>query len=151
MKWTRRWICATGQGEFESWFRMIVRKFRTIMRNGLGSCGYYYYIIDFARPCKNGFLPMNWLSSCKMVVLLLNSRFLNRQAFGRPLRWCQMSTWHWPINRNLNISLMSFWILFIVEFSIFSLLIEFFIFHLFLSFSHLSNMPCETTSSSMSG
>ena len=136
MKWIRRWIGDIGQGEFANWFSMIMRKFRTIMRNGLGSCGCCYYIIDFARPCKIGFLHANWLSSCKMVVLLLNSRFLNEEAFRRPLRWCQISTWHWPINRNLNISLRSFWILFIVEFSIFSLLIELFIFHHFLSFSH---------------
>ena len=36
----------------------------------------------FLRPCKIGFLQANWLSSCEMIVLLLNSRLLNGKASG---------------------------------------------------------------------
>ena len=50
----------------------------------------------------------NCLSSCEMTILLLNSRFLDEEASGRPLRWCQVSTWPWPINRNLIFSWKSF-------------------------------------------
>ena len=27
--------------------------------------------------------------------------FLDEEASGRPLRWCQVSSWPWPINRNV--------------------------------------------------
>ena len=86
-------------------------KFHTVMQNGPGSCDYYYCSIDFARPCEIGFLHANWPSLCEMIVLLLNSRLMNGEASRRTLRWCQVSTWPWPINRNL-IFLMkeAFWI-----------------------------------------
>ena len=52
------------------------------------------------------------------------SRFLCEETFRRPLRWCQVSTWPWPINRNLIDSLKNFLIHFlIVELSRFLLYI----------------------------
>ena len=115
-------------------FRIFMRKFCTFMRHGPRSCGCYCCSIDFTRSCEIGFLMtmQNWLSSREMIVLLLNSRLLNGKAFGF-LRWCQVSTWPWLINRNLNISLKSFWTLLIPEFSIFYLWIELSIFHHFLT------------------
>ena len=107
-KWTRMWICVTDQGEFASWFRMIMQKFLTVMQNGLGSYGCCYCSIDFAQPCKISFLHVNWLSLCEMIVLLLNSWLLNGKASKRALRWCQVSTWPSLINRNLNLSLKNF-------------------------------------------
>ena len=77
-------------------------------------------------------------SSCEKDILLLNFRLLDEEASGRPLRWCQMSTWPCPINRNLNPSCKREMMrklcehFLIVEFSRFSLSIEFFIFSLFL-------------------
>ena len=64
------------------------------------------------------------------------SRFLGEEASGRPLRWCQVSTWPWPINRNLIYSLKkTFRYFLIVDFpNIISL--EFSTFLHFLSFSH---------------
>ena len=38
------------------------------------------------------------------------SRFLGEEASRRPLRWCQVSTWPWPINRNLINSFKDFFI-----------------------------------------
>ena len=40
------------------------------------------------------------------------SRFLDEEASGRPLRWCQVSTWPWPINRNVIDSFKDFWYIF---------------------------------------
>ena len=37
------------------------------------------------------------------------SRFLDEETSGRPLRWCQVPTWPWPINRNLIYSFKDFW------------------------------------------
>ena len=50
------------------------------------------------------------------------SRFLDEETSGRPLRWCQVPTWPWPINRNLIYSLKkTFRYFLIVEFSKYSL------------------------------
>ena len=54
------------KGKTGNWFRMTMRKFRTIVQNCI-------------------FFP----------------DFFVKKVFGRPLRWCQVSTWPWPINRNL--------------------------------------------------
>ena len=45
----------------------------------------------------------NCWNSCKIAFFY---RFLGEEAFERPFRWCQVSTWPWPINRNL---IYSFW------------------------------------------
>ena len=55
----------------------------------------YAKLLDLMRNC--------WIS-CKMTILLLNSKFLGEEASRRPLRWCQVSTWPWPINRNFIFS-----------------------------------------------
>ena len=93
-------------------FRMIMRKFHTIMRNGpKGICvanqreisklishdhvkisHSHAKLLELVRKC--------WIS-LEMDILLLNSIFLGEKAFRRPLRWCQVSTWPWPLNRNL--------------------------------------------------
>ena len=36
------------------------------------------------------------------------SRFLDEEASEKPLRWCQVSTWPWPINKNLIDSFKDF-------------------------------------------
>ena len=36
------------------------------------------------------------------------SRFLGEEASERPLRWCQVSTWPWPVNKNLIDSFKDF-------------------------------------------
>ena len=59
----------------------------------------------------------NWFSSCEMVILLINSKLLNGEGPRRPFKWCQVSTWPWQINRNLNFSLKSLLTLLIVDFS----------------------------------
>ena len=58
----------------------------------------------------------NWFSSCETVILLLNFRLLNGESPERPFKWCQVSTWPWHINRNLNLSLKSLLTLLIVDF-----------------------------------
>ena len=40
------------------------------------------------------------------------SKFLDEEASRRPLRWCQVSTWPWPINRNVIDSFRNFWYIF---------------------------------------
>ena len=49
------------------------------------------------------------------------SRFLDEEASERPLRWCQVSTWPWPINRNVIDSFKDFWYFLIIELSRFLL------------------------------
>ena len=44
--------------------------------------------------------------SCENVFSLY---FLDEIDSRRPLRWCQVSTWPWPINRNLIDSFKDFW------------------------------------------
>ena len=69
-----------------------------------------------------------------MVILLLNSRFLGEEASEKPRRWCQVSTWSWPINRNLIYSFLGTSKQFLIwEFFIFSLSREFSIFSHFLT------------------
>ena len=58
------------------------------------------------------FLPRiimrNCWGSCENVFF---SRFLDEEASGRPLKWCQVSFWPWPINRNMIDSFKNFlWI-----------------------------------------
>ena len=121
------WLCEIDQkvfvlqtkGESQNWFCMIMRKFRTVMQNALGRQKLmllYFLFCTIMRNC--------W-TSCKMVILLLNSRFLGEEASERPLRWCQVSTWPWPINDNLIFSFKElFGTFLIVEFSRFSLSID---------------------------
>ena len=52
-------------------------------------------LLELVRKC--------WIS-LEMDILLLNSRFLGEKASRRPLRWCQVSTWPWPITRNFIFS-----------------------------------------------
>ena len=70
-------------------------------------------LLELVRNC--------WIS-CEMGILLLNSIFLGEEASERPLRWCQVSTWPWLINRNLIYSVKkTFRYFLIVEFSKYSL------------------------------
>ena len=130
------WLCEMDQkvfvlqtkGESQNWFCMIMRKFRTVMQNALGRQKLmllYFLFCTIMRNC--------W-TSCKMVILLLNSRFLGEEASEKPRRWCQVSTWSWPINRNLIYSFLGTSKQFLIwEFFIFSLSREFSIFSHFLT------------------
>ena len=88
-------------------FRMNMRKILTIVLK-----------TDFAWPCEkfaqscemlkedeNGADELSTLHNCtKLLELMRNcifSKFLGEEAFEKPLRWCQVSTWLWFINRNL--------------------------------------------------
>ena len=93
------WLCEMDQNEFllqtkgkpQGWFRMIMwnaperRKLLLL----------HFLVRTIKRNC--------WIS-CEMTILLLNFRFLREEASVRPLRWCQVSTWPWPINKNLIFS-----------------------------------------------
>ena len=71
--------------------RMTMWKFRTVMRNAPRRRKWCWWIFHFAQ-------------SCEIVgahAKLHFSRFLGEKASRRPLRWCQVSTWPWPINKNL--------------------------------------------------
>ena len=117
-----------------SWFCMIMPKFHIVRRNALKSYNCYCWIFLFRTTMRN------WLSSCEMVILLLNSSLLDEEVSRRQLRWCQVSTWPWILNNNLIFSWKScFWTLLIVEFSRFSLSIEF---SIFLHFFFLTSQTC---------
>ena len=95
-KWTRRGILVAAKGE----------KWKLISH-------------DHAKISHN-----HTKCSKKMKMVLMNfplhtivwncifSRFLDEEASGRPLRWCQVSTWPWPINKNLIYSFKDFWDIF---------------------------------------
>ena len=51
----------------------------------------------------------NCWSSCKITFF---PDFFGEKASVRPLRWCQVSTWLWPINRNLIYSFEDFFTFF---------------------------------------
>ena len=51
----------------------------------------------------------NCWGSCETIIF---SRFLVKEASRRPLGWCQVSTWPWPINRNLIDSFKTFFTFF---------------------------------------
>ena len=64
------------------------------------------------------------------------SRFLDEEASRRPLRWCQVSTWPWPINRNEIDSLKDFFLHFsncrtFQIFSLYNFLLSFIFFLIF--------------------
>ena len=109
---------------------MNMRKFRLVMRNGekvvVAPLISYNHV-------KLILFMWNRRGSCEIMILMLNSKFLNLDGSRRLMWGCQVSTWPWPINRNLNFSWRSFWILLIVKFYGFSLLIEFSIFFHFLT------------------
>ena len=82
-KWTRRNFCCKVRNAPRRRNLLLLHFwFRTIMQN-----------------C--------WIS-CEITILLLNFRYLSEEASGRSLRWCQVSTWPWPINRNLIFSFKNF-------------------------------------------
>ena len=105
-------------------FRMNIRKIRTVLRNAPGMRNWCWCIFHFAQSCK----------IVRAHAKLYFSIFFGEEASKRPLRWCQVSTWPWPINRNLIYSFWERYIHFlIVEFSRFPLSIEFSTFLNFLS------------------
>ena len=129
-KWTRRHFLLQIKGKSQSWFRMTMRKFRTVMQNAPKR--WKLVLMHFWLRTNMG----NCWSLCEMTMLLLNSRFLGKEASRRPLRWGQVSNWPWPINRNLIFSWKEFfWTFLIVEFFKFPFFIEFSTFLHFLSFS----------------
>ena len=86
---------------------------------------------DFAWPCEmlqEGEIGADAFSTSHNCVKLLElvqncifSRSLSEEASRRPLRWCQVSTWPWSINRNLIYSFEDFRHFLIVKFSRFPL------------------------------
>ena len=109
----QKWIWLQLKGKNENWFRMAMRKFCTVLRNAPGRRNWFWCIFHCA----------------KLLELMRNCifpYFFGEKASGRPLRWCQVSTWPWPINRNLIYSFWERYIHFlIVEFSRFPLSIEY--------------------------
>ena len=91
-KWTRRQFWLQLKGKSKSWFRMTMRKFHTIMRNAPRR--QIWVLVHF--PLRT--IVRNCWSSCEIAFF---SRFLGKEASERPLKWCQVFTWPWPINRNL--------------------------------------------------
>ena len=79
------------------------------------------------------------------------SRFFDEEAFRRPLRWCKVCTWPWPINRNGNDSFKNFLIFPNCRtFQISSLYIILYFPSFSLIFS-VAKLSCEIKSPSMSG
>ena len=93
---------------------------------------------DFAWPCEifaqscetlqqdknaaDGFpISHHHAKLLRLVRKCIFSRFLDEEASERPLRWCQVSTWPWPINRNVIDSFKDFWYFLIIELSRFLL------------------------------
>ena len=86
-------------------------------------------------------LVKNGRSSCEIMILMLNFRFVNLEGSKRPMRGCQVSTWPWPINRNLNFSCKSFLTLWLCNFlEILSLNRIFYFFFIFPHF--LTSQTC---------
>ena len=54
------------------------------------------------------FVRNGW-KSCEMLILLPNSRLLKGENSRRPLKWCQVSTWPWHINRLEYLIKEAFW------------------------------------------
>ena len=78
----------------------------------------------FAQSCKmlqkdeneaDGFSTSHHLVKLlRLVRKCIFSRFLNEEASGRPLRWCQVSSWPWPINRNMIDSFKKLFYIFLI-------------------------------------
>ena len=104
-------------------FRMNMWQIRTDMQNEteriLAATQKEKVKTNFVWSCEN------FAQSCKMLQegenvadaistlhnhakLHFFSRFLGKEAFGRPLRLCQVPTWPWSINRNLIYSFEDF-------------------------------------------
>ena len=108
-------------------FRMNMRKIRTIVRNGpeknlVATQRENWKLIshDHAKISHN---HAKYSRKAKLVLMHFSLRtivqnciffpdFFVKKVFGRPLRWCQVSTWPWPINRNLIYSFKNFWCIF---------------------------------------
>ena len=82
-------VCC-NQNPFFS-FRMTMWKFRTGMQNAPGMRNWCWCIFHFAQSCEI-------VGACAKLHF---SRFLGEEVSEIPLGWCQVSTWTWPINRNL--------------------------------------------------
>ena len=100
---TERILVAAQKGKSENWFRMTMRKFHTIMRNAPRR--QIWVLVHF--PLRT--IVRNCWSSCKITFF---PDFFGEKASVRPLRWCQVSTWLWPINRNLIYSFEDFFTFF---------------------------------------
>ena len=89
---------------------MNKRKFHTIMWNGPESSLMlfllHWILHDHAKMIV---FVWNGRNSCKIMILMLNSIFVNLEGSERPMWGCQVSTWPCPINKNLNFSYKSFW------------------------------------------
>ena len=63
-------IMLQAKGELSSWFRMIMRKFYTVMLNTLESCKCCCWNLDFSQPCEIG-----W-ARAKLVELMQNGHLV---------------------------------------------------------------------------
>ena len=133
VNWTRRGnLCYRARRILEVILHEHM-KFRTTMQNGQES-SLLLLLNRISHSCvKMMTLLQNDLSSYKMVILILNFRFVNSKGSKIPMRSCQVSTWPWPINKTWISHVKSFWTLLIIEFFRNSLLIEFSIFFHFLT------------------
>ena len=70
----------------------------------------YYSLWNFVWLCGNVGACPKWPNLMQNCVFGPSSIFfLNLKVFKIPIRVCQVSTWPYPINRNLNFSLRTFW------------------------------------------
>ena len=99
IEWT---LVAAHKGKSENWFRMT-------MRNAPRRRKWCWWIFHFAQSCE---IVGAHAKLLELVRNCIFSKFLDEEASRRPFRWCQVSTWPWPINRHLIYSFMDFWYIF---------------------------------------
>ena len=95
-KWNRKDFGCSSKRKSENWFRVNVK-----ISHNHAKCSKKAKIVLMNFPLRT--IMRNCWNSCKIAFFY---RFLGEEAFERPFRWCQVSTWPWPINRNL---IYSFW------------------------------------------
>ena len=109
-------------------FLMNMRKIHTVVRNGLERNlaiaqreNWKLISHSHAKCSRKAKLVLMHFPFRTIVRNCIFSRSLSEEASRRPLRWCQVSTWPWSINRNLIYSFEDFRHFLIVKFSRFPL------------------------------
>ena len=97
-----RWLKWNQEKEMEE---MAKRSWKTMFFNFAWPCEKFAQSCEMLKEDENGADELSTLHNCtKLLELMRNcifSKFLGEEAFEKPLRWCQVSTWLWFINRNL--------------------------------------------------